>query len=68
DDDSVVGRTSLVWGVQAIPIERIASTEAMLGVIRDRVSYAGFSGTVVVTTGIPTMERSRTNTVHVMDV
>jgi pyruvate kinase len=68
DDPGVVGRISLVWGTQAIPIDRIDSTEAMLSVVRERVSRAGFNGTVVVTAGIPTRERRATNTVHVMDI
>jgi len=68
DDPAVVGLISLVWGVQALRIGRIDSTEAVLAVIRETVLEAGYRGKIVLTTGIPTKERHSTNTVHVMDV
>lgn len=59
---------SLVWGVEAIPVERIESTEKIISIVRDKVRKAGYSGKVVLTAGIPTREKEPTNTIHVVDI
>jgi pyruvate kinase len=64
----VVRRMSLVWGVKAIPVESIESTEKIFAVVRDKIREEGHSGKVVFTAGIPTGERGPTNTVHVVHI
>ncbi len=64
----VVRRMAPVWGVVAIPIESIESTEKIFTVITTKVKEAGHRGKVVLTAGIPTKERGPTNTVHIVDV
>jgi pyruvate kinase len=63
-----VRHLGLVWGVRAIPVECIDTTEAIFAVIREKVRELGISGKVVLTAGIPTRERGPTNTIHVVEV
>ena len=64
----VVRRMSLVWGVEAIPVGSIEATETVFPVVREKMREAGFEGTIVLTAGIPTRERTPTNTVHVVHI
>jgi len=64
----VVRHMALVWGVRTIPVECIDSTERIFAIVREQVKRAGYGGRVVLTAGIPTMERRPTNTVHVIDI
>jgi len=64
----VIRRMSLVWGVQTIPVESIEETERIFPIVKEKLSAAGFSGKIVITAGIPTMERTPTNTIHVFEV
>jgi pyruvate kinase len=68
DLEHVVRQMSLVWGVEAIHIDRIETTEEIFAVIKKKVTEAGFSGRIVLTAGIPTKKRAPTNTVHVVDI
>jgi len=61
-------RMSLVWGAEPVPVERIEATEEIFRLSRDKIAEMGYSGTVVLTSGIPTRERKPTNTVHVLDI
>ena len=61
-------RMSLVWGTEPVPVERIEATEEIFKLSRDKIAERGYSGTVVLTAGIPTRERKPTNTVHVLDI
>jgi pyruvate kinase len=65
---AVIRQLGLVWGVKAIPIDRIDHTETIFAVVRDKMKGAGFSGKIVLTAGIPTTEKSPTNTVHVISL
>jgi pyruvate kinase len=58
----------LVWGVRAIPVECIDTTETIFAVIQEKVRELGISGKVVLTAGIPTKARGPTNTIHVVEV
>ncbi len=64
----VVRQLSLVWGVRAVPVERIEDTEKIFAIAREKVREAGFAGKIVLTAGIPTRERRSSNTVHVFDI
>ncbi len=64
----VARQMSLVWGVEAIPVESIEETETIFAVVKEKVRKAGFSGRVVMTAGIPTKERRPSNTIHVIDI
>jgi pyruvate kinase len=66
DDPPVVRHMSLVWGVKAIPVERIETTDRIFAIVRDKLKQEGFRGNVVLTAGIPTKSRTRTNSVHVL--
>ncbi|UCF05829.1 MAG: pyruvate kinase [bacterium] len=68
DDPPVIRQMALVWGVEAIPVGRIDSTERIFAVARERVEQAGFGGKVVLTAGIPTQQGGPTNTVHVLEM
>jgi pyruvate kinase len=68
DLEHVSRQLSLVWGVETIEIESIETTEEIFGVIREKVTGAGYSGRIVLTAGIPTKERAPTNTVHVAEL
>lgn len=67
DNPPVIRQMSLVWGVRAIPVERIEETERILTVAREKVGSEGFSGTVVLTAGIPTKDKGETNTIHLLE-
>jgi len=64
----VIRRMSLVWGVETIPVESIDETEKIFPVLQEKLSAAGYRGKIVVTAGIPTKERTPTNTIHVFEV
>jgi len=64
----VIRRMSLVWGVQTIPVESIEETEKIFPIVARKVAEAGFRGKIVITAGIPTRERSVTNTIHVVEI
>jgi pyruvate kinase len=66
DFPPVIRQMNLVWGVGAIPIERIESTEKILRLVREKLSGAGCRGKIVITAGIPTKERKNTNTIHIL--
>ncbi|MBN2071059.1 MAG: pyruvate kinase [Candidatus Krumholzibacteriota bacterium] len=64
----VVRQMSLVWGVEAIPVESIEETETIFSIVKEKVRKAGYKGRVVMTAGIPTRERRPSNTIHVIDI
>jgi len=64
----VIRRMSLVWGVQTIPVESIEETEKIFPIVARKIGEAGFRGKIVITAGIPTRERSVTNTIHVVEI
>lgn len=68
DQDPVLRKLSLLWGVRALPVESIETTERIFALIREKVQQAGYSGRIVLTAGIPTKDREPTNTIHVIDV
>lgn len=68
DCSEVVRLMSLVWGVEAIMVERIESTERIFAAVKEKVFEAGYRGKVVLTAGIPTSGKTPTNTVYVVDV
>ena len=68
DLEHVVRQLSLVWGVETIHIGSIETTEEIFAMIRGKVAAAGYTGRIVLTAGIPTRERARTNTIHVFDI
>ncbi len=59
---------SLLWGVKAVQIDCIETTEKVFEVVREKVAEIGIRGKVVLTAGIPTKKRIATNTVHVVDI
>ena len=67
DNPPVIRQMSLVWGVRAIPVERIEETERILTVAREKVWSEGFRGPVVLTAGIPTKDKGETNTIHLLE-
>lgn len=66
DEEAVARRLSLVWGVEPMLVSRIETTETVFSVVQERVRAAGYTGAIVLTAGIPTRERTPTNTVHVV--
>ena len=64
----VARQMSLVWGVEAIPVESIEETETIFAVVKEKVRKAGFAGRIVMTAGIPTKERRPSNTIHVIEI
>ncbi len=68
DSSPVIRHMALVWGVRAIPVERIETTDRIFAIVREKVKEAGFKGDVVLTAGIPTKARTRTNSVHVLHI
>jgi pyruvate kinase len=68
DLEHVARQLSLSWGLETITIESIEGTEEIIGLIREKVTGAGYSGRIVLTAGIPTRERAPTNTIHVTEV
>ncbi|MBD3179741.1 MAG: pyruvate kinase [Candidatus Latescibacteria bacterium] len=61
-------RMSLVWGTRPVPVKCIEATEEIFRISREKIEGMGYSGTVVLTAGIPTRERRPTNTVHVLEI
>lgn len=68
DHAPVVRQLGLVWGTRAVPVPRIDDTERVLAAAREWVAREGFSGTLALTAGIPTKEKTPTNAVYVVRI
>jgi len=64
----VIRRMSLVWGVDAVPVESIEDTETIFPIVKKKLAEAGYRGKIVVTAGIPTKERVPSNTIHLIEI
>jgi len=64
----VIRQLGLVWGVKAMRIDRIERTETIFAAVGEKMKAAGFSGTIVLTAGIPASEKSPANTIHVISI
>ncbi len=68
DSVSAAKQVSLLWGVEAIPVDRIREIEEIIAIVREKMRSAGYSGRIVMTAGIPTKEKKPTNTAHVVEI
>jgi pyruvate kinase len=68
DNPEVVRRMGLVWGTEAILIERLRGTEGLIPLMKTRLRKAGVRGLAVLATGIPLSERGFANTIHVVSI
>ncbi len=68
DNPLLVRSLNIVWGVKCFGIDSIEETERIVSVVRERLGAAGYSGTAVLTAGVPTKERGTTNTVNVIEL
>ncbi|MDD4857269.1 MAG: pyruvate kinase [Candidatus Krumholzibacteria bacterium] len=67
-DPAVMRRIRLVWGVQAILVDRIEPGDEVFAAAKARLRAAGIRGRVVLTAGIPVSKKGSTNTVHVVSI
>jgi pyruvate kinase len=67
DSESIMRLSALVWGVQCVRIAAIEGTERIISAVRMHLKERGFKGKVVLTAGVPTMERGPTNAINVID-
>jgi pyruvate kinase len=68
DNPLLVRSLGLVWGVSCLGMDRVEETERVIYAVRERLGEAGYSGSVVLTAGIPTRERGITNTINVVSI
>jgi pyruvate kinase len=68
DNPSLVRSLGLVWGVSCLGMDRVEETERVISAVRERLGKAGYTGSIVLTAGIPTRERGVTNTINVLSV
>jgi pyruvate kinase len=57
---------NLVWGMEAIHVDRIDRTDAIFPLMKEKLRAAGVRGVVVLAAGIPVPEKGSTNTVHLV--
>jgi pyruvate kinase len=65
---SVMRRSGLVWGTEAIAVNPIEQTDEIFPIVRETLKAAGIKGRVVLTAGIPVPEKGSTDTIHVVSV
>jgi pyruvate kinase len=67
DNPSVMRQMNLVWGTEAVYVERIERTDAIFPLMKSKLRAAGIRGLVVLAAGIPVPEKGSTNTVHLVN-
>ncbi len=65
---AVIRQTGLLWGTEAILVDHIEETDAILPIVKRKLKAAGVRGRVVLTAGIPVPEKGSTNTVHIVSI
>lgn len=66
DSPDAARSTALLWGAVSLLVDRIETTEKIFAISRERLKESGYKGKVVLTAGIPTRERTPTNTAQVL--
>ncbi|MFQ5800003.1 MAG: pyruvate kinase, partial [Bacteroidota bacterium] len=69
--DEIVRRLNLYWGVRSIIVEKMSDFDSSLKLVQEKLLEAGYvqkGDCIVVTAGIPLMEKGATNMVKVQKV
>ena len=68
DNEQMLRRLAFVWGVRGVVIPKIVSTDDLFSMVESVLKTHGWAETddlVVVTAGVPTLQRGTTNMVKV---
>lgn len=68
DNDRVIRKAGLIWGMDALKLEHLERTDELFPAVKRMLASAGIKGKVVLLAGIPLENKAPVNTVHFLSL